>query len=466
MKLKLFVFFALIFIPVSSACVVEIRSTTFYVNGTQEVTRDWFVIDFENTYGYDLFDVRFGELAFVPVIRDGERVRIDPYKNVSPKHFPIAVFATVESFGDRSIVRYVLENSGDSVDVSISIPMFPDFISCDNCVVSNERIVFNRTIARNESMGFNLTLRRDFTIPDGTISFSYGGKIDMSFAANVPVVVEKGRSENWIGVFKVSNILDKKVEGNATAFVEFATGNRTMLFEEEIELEPGENFTKSVEVKSQLVPTFFFRVQLRVEDYCNLTTLPATEIGGRYVIGYATLKGFTHTTSAAVPVMPALPTPEIVTVPTPEIPPSPEIVRETIETVPEILLPPPKVAKELVVQYVVMMIPAIFGTFFTTLFIPLRSRGIVALKEHERFLVALYPKFRIFTTPSNPVRGGIVIEPDEELVSRFLGMGIDRKYAELLAVAVKVKKPVIALDASVARVAVAFGILVIMYGRA
>ncbi|MEM0202661.1 MAG: hypothetical protein QXO16_01865 [Archaeoglobaceae archaeon] len=465
--MKFLAFLALLFIPISSACVVELRSTTFYINGTQEVTRDWFVIDFENTYGYDLFDVRFGDLAFVPVIRDGERVRIDPYKNVSPRTFPITVFATVESFEDRSIVRYELRNSGDSVDVSISIPMFPDFISCDNCVVSNESIVFSRTIAKNEAVGFNLTLRRDFTIPDGAISFSYHGKIDMNFTANVPVVVEKGRGENWIGVFRVSNVLDKRVEGNATAFVEFDTGNRTMLFEEKIELAPGENFTKSVEVKSQFVPTFFFRVQLRVEDYCNLTTLPATEIGGRYVIGYATLRGFTHTTPAIIPVMPAPPTPEIVTVPTPEIPQSPEVPgRETIEVVPEVTIPPPKVAKELVVQYVVMMIPAIFGTFFTTLFIPIRSRGIVALKEHERFLIALYPKFRIFTTPSNPVRRGIVIEPDEELVSGLLGMGIDRKYAELLAVAVKVKKPVIVGDASVARVAVAFGIPVILYGRA
>lgn len=465
--MRLLTFFVLLFlISISSACIFELRSATFYVNGTQEVTRDWFVIDFTNNYGYTLLDVHFSDLAFVSVIRDGERVRIDPYKNVSPRIFPIAVFAKVESFGNQSVVRYVLENYGESTEVSVLIPMFQDFISCDNCVISNEGIIFNKTIAKNESASFNLTLKRDFTIPDGKISFSYHGKIDMNFTANIPVIVEKGRGENWVGIFKVSNVLDKKLKGNVTAFVEIGS-NRTTLFHEEIELDPGENFERSEEVKSQLVPIFYFQVQLRVEDYCNLTTLPATEIEGRYVVGYATLKGFTHTAPAVIPVVPGPPIPEIVTVPTPEIPRTPEVTRiEAIEVVPEILIPPPRVAKEVVVQYVVMMVPAIFGTFFATIFFPVHSkRGIVAIREHERVLVKLYPKFRVFTVPSSPVRRGVVIEPDEELVFRLLEMGIDRKYAELIAVAIKVKKPAIVGDANVARIAVSLGIPVIVYGR-
>ncbi|MFN3383460.1 MAG: hypothetical protein ACK401_01020 [Archaeoglobaceae archaeon] len=461
------IFLLLSLVTISNACVVELRSTTFYTNGTQDVTRDWFIVDFENKYGYTLFDVYFGDLAFVPIVRDGERIRLDPYKNVSPRAFPISVFATVESFADRSIARYVIQNFGEEVDVSISIPNFPDLISCDKCEVLNGSIVFNTTIAKNESASFNLTLKRDFVIPDGNISFVYREEIGVSFTANVPVIIEKGRGERWIGVFNVSNILDKKIKGNVTAFVEI-NSNRTTLFHEEIELGPGESFSKSEEIESSSAPIFYLKAQLRAEDFCNLTILPASELDGRYLVGQATLKGFAHRSSAVVPgigEIETLPTPEIVVRPTPEIPRTPETRVEMIELVLEITTPPPRVVKEIVVQYAIMMIPAIFGTFFTTLFVPIRSRGIVAIKEHERALLVIYPKFRIFTTPSNPVRGGIVIEPDEELVFRLLGMGLERKYAELIGVAVRVKKPAIVGDTNVARVAMSLGISVILYGR-
>lgn len=456
----------LFLIPVSTACIVELRSTTFYVNGTQEVTRDWFVVDFENSYGYTLFDVHFGDLAYVSVIREGERVRIDPYKSVAPSTFPITIYATVESFADRSVVRYTLQNFGENVEISISIPLFPDFISCDNCVVSEGYIVFSETIAKNETKSFNLTLRRDFTIPDGNVSFRYHGKIDMNFTANIPVTVEKGRSEKWIGVFNVSNVLDKKIKGNVTAYAEI-DGSREELFNETIELNPGEIFKRVVEVESTSVPIFYFKVQLRVEDYCNLTIIPATEFGGRYVVGYATLKGFVHKATVAPGFGRTIP--EIVTLPTPEIPrtqfPTPELPREErIEAVPELKIPPPRIAKEVVVHYVVT-IPTLFGTFFVTVLFPVLSkRGFVVLREHENLVRSLYPKFRIYTAPSSPSRFGIVIEPDEELVSRLMEIGLDRKNAELLAVAVKVKRPAI-VDKSVARVALSLGIMVIPYGR-
>lgn len=473
--LKAFILFLLIF-P-SYACIFELRSATFYANGTQEVSRDWFIIDFENNYGYDLFDVQFGELAYVSVIRDGERVRIDPYKNVSPKNFPLAIFATVDTFNNQSIVRYRIENEGDDVNISISIPIFSSFISCDGCSVQNESIIFSKKISKNSNAAFNITLEGSaFSIPDGLISFSYQGKVDMVFTANVPVTVEKGRGENWIGIFKVKNVLERKITGNVTAFVEFCekSCNTTELFNEKVEVNPGETFSRSVEIKSHLVPVFFLKVNLRSENYCSVTILPSAEIHGRYLIGYANLKGFSHRIPEQVPwtgetLSPTwiLPTPEVVAVPTPQIPQTHETSKkELIEKRIEVEMPSGRVFREVTIQYVLIMLPSIFWTFFATIFFPVHPRrGLVATKEQERFLSVLYPKVRIFTTPSSPARGGIVIEPDESFVSRLLQMGLDRTQAEVIAVAVKIKKPAIISNAQSAKIAISFGIPVVFYGR-
>ena len=457
----------LILIGTSEACVFEIRSAVFYPNGTQEIGRDWLIVDFENNYSYDLFDVEFGDIAYVSVIKSGEKVRIDPYKNLAPTNFPLIINTSLRTLDDRSEVVYSITNIGNTTEVEIAIPIFSGFISCENCEISNGSIIFRKTLSRNETASFRLISSRSFSVPDAKIGFKYEETFSLNFTANVPISVVKGRSDKWIGIFNLTNTIDREIHVNATALADFQNGSRIELFSENFVLNKGETFSRSEEIQSSEVPVFIFKVNARVFDFCRLTIIPAYELDGRYIIGQAVLKGFSHTPpilpgrgglpGGGLPIVtPAVPTP----VPTPETTPTPRVERVS----PELRIAFERIPIEYAIPYFVAVFPSLFGLFIVTV-LPIR-RGVVVTGEHEKVARILSPRFRIYCPPSSPVKFGIVVEPDRELYLALLDNGISRENAEAIAVAIKVKKPLITNREEVARMALKLGIPVMMYGRA
>uniref|UniRef100_A0A7J2TLD1 Uncharacterized protein n=1 Tax=Archaeoglobus fulgidus TaxID=2234 RepID=A0A7J2TLD1_ARCFL len=452
----------ILIIAASQACVFEIRSAVFYPNGTQEISRDWLIVDFENNYGYEIFDVDIGDIAKLPVVRNGERVKVDPYKNLTPRDFPLIVRADIKTFPDRSEVEYSIRNLGKPVKIEISIPIFRDFISCEKCEVLNESIVFRKEFAENETANFTISTSRQFSIPDATISFSYEDSIPLNFTASIPVSIEKGRSNKWIGIFNITNTIDKEADIKATALVEFQNGSRIELFNESFRLEAGKSFTRSAEVVSDDVPIFILKMNARVLDFCMLRIIPAYEINGRYVVGQALLKGISY--FPPVPFLPFMPTPEIPTLPTP--PAETPVSREFIEGGTIRIIIPERIPKEITFPNLAVTFFSLAGLFIVTVFFPVRSRrGIVAIRKHEKVARIFFPKFRIYCPPSSPLSFGIMVEPDEETVSALLANGLSRDYAEAIAVAAKVKKPLIVDREDVARIALSLGIPVIAYGK-
>lgn len=450
----IFLLLFLILTP-AQACVFEIRSATFYTDGTQVVTRDWFVVDFKNEYNYELFDIQFNDLVIVPVVGKGERIRLDPYKNVTPVNFPISIRAFVITTESFSKVEYSILNKGRETDVTVKIPLFAELLSCENCEIK-DHVFFKKTLKENEFANFSLITTRSFSIPDGEVIFTYKEDLNFSFTANVPVTIEKGFAEKWIGNFKVSNIFDKDMKVRAVAFVEFCnlTCKRLELFNESFLLRSNEVFSKKVEVESSEVPIFIFKVDAKVEDFCPLLIVPAKELDGRYLIGSALLKGFSYTA-------PEIPRRVGVGIITPTVTPTPIT---TFVVRPEVTIPLIRFPKEVFNYYIIATKPAFFGIFILTLLLSVRRRGLVALKEHEK-LLKIPNRIRIYTPPSSPLIGGIVVEPDEKLVSELIKKGISREYAEAISIAIKVKKPLVVSDLYVAKFALSFGIPVIIYGR-
>ncbi len=457
----------LLLIAASQACVFEIRSAVFYPNGTQEISRDWLIVDFENSYGYDLFDVEFDEIAHVPVIKKGERVGIDPYRTIAPQTFPVTISAGTRVFADRSEIEYSVTNLGNSTEIEISFPTFSDLISCENCEISNDSIIFRKTLGKNETANFRLITNRAFSIPDARISFSYEESFSLNFTANIPVSVVKGRSDRWIGFFNITNTIEQEIEVEAVAFADFQNGSRTELFNETFVLKKGENFSRYVEIESKNVPIFIFKISARVSDFCKLTILPAYEAEGRYIVGQALLKGFSYHPAFPLPAglppsveTPVLPTP-LTTVPTPAT----TAKREEMISL-EFRIPFKRVPKELVIPYFIAIFPSLFGLFVVTVFFPIRSRrGIVATRDQEKAARIFSPRFRVYCPPSSPISFGIVVEPDEDIILALMENGIPREYAEAISIAAKIKKPLIVEREDIARIALKFGIPVILYGK-
>ena len=457
----------LMLVATSRGCVFEIRDVVFYPNGSQEVARDWVIVDFRNQYGYDLFDVEIGDIAKVPVVRKGEEVRIDPYKNLSPREFPLSITASVKTFQERGEIEYTVRNLGNGTEVEVRIPVFRDLISCGNCEISSGIVIFRKSLEKNETANFTLITSRQFSVPDGTVSFSYEDSLNLNFTANIPVSVEKSKSDSWIGIFKVTNTLDREIDLKMVAFVEFQDGSRNELFERYERLGAGESFTKSVEVQSNDVPIFLFKVQARVSDFCKLTMVPAYEVDGRHVVGQALLKGLGSSFTPSYPSgvwRGALPAQVTLTPPsTPETTATPPAEFGGFR--PQVFIPPLKIPELLLSPYFTVFSLSFAGFFFVLVF-PVRARrGIVAMREHENIARLFARRFRIYCPPSSPIGYGIVVEPDEELVSVLIESGIPRKYAESVAVAAKVKKPLIVDREEVAKIALSIGIPVIMYGK-
>ena len=71
---------------------------------------------------------------------------------------------------------------------------------------------------------------------------------------------------------------------------------------------------------------------------------------------------------------------------------------------------------------------------------------------------------KLYSTPSGAFPGCIMVEPDESVVERFMNLGLQRKDAECIAAAIKIKKPLLTSDRHVAEVASRNGCMVILIG--
>lgn len=461
--------FLLLFTGIANACVLEIRETTFYVNGTQEISRDWVVVNFTNVYPYEIYDVQIEKIAQIPTVLPGQNVKIDPYLTLSPVEFPIAFRAIFEDLGDRSLVRYSVENLGEEqLDILISFPKFEGFLDCEGCEVG-ERINFNLSISPKSSENFTIFTTRSFQIPDAEVSFKFLKTQNVSFGLKVPMSIEKGNRGEWIARFQTSNPTDREIDLKVEAWADLC-GARVEILNESFKLPPGGIFSESIELKSACVPIFFFKVIARVEDFCKYEIVPSSLIAGRYALGYATLKGFSYLPPTPLPP----PTPPIgpgfgPPAPPPTIPLAPPPIQAPsyFTTSPEVAMSSPKpIPLEIAVVYAIIIAPTAFGAFLAMIFFPVQTRrGIVLSGSNAKLAEMLFLKMKIYTIPSNPVRGGILIEADQEVVSTLVSYGLELEDAELIAVAIKVKKPIIARNQMVARVALSCGVPVIGYGR-
>jgi len=463
-EMRLLALVLILTVGIANACIIEIREATFYPNGTQSVGRDWIVVNFTNGYGYEIYDVQIGEIAKIPTLLPGQNVKIDPYLELLPKEFPLVIMAKVEDLGERSRIEYVVKNFGKDMEILISFPRFEGFVDCSDCEVS-ERINFYLFVPSNSSGSFSITAARDFVIPDAEVGFKIEESQNLSFGFKIPISIEKGRGEKWNAKFQTSNPTDKEIEIHVNAWVDLC-GEIREIFNESIKLRRGEVFSNAAELESACVPVFFFKGKAKAEDFCSYEIIPCYKFGESYIVGYAILKGFSYSppaspTPTAPPVFPYTPPP-------PPIPPTavwPEEVQLT--GIVEANIPSTRTLPlRIKVEYAIMMVPATLGAFTSMFLFPvLNRRGVVASRSNAKILELLYPRFRIYTVPSNPITGGILVEPDEEVVSALLSVGLEREDAELIAVAIKIKKPIIARDRRSARVALACGVPVIGYGR-
>lgn len=466
--MKFFVI-ALLLLGIANACVMEIRETTFYVNGTQEIRRDWVVVNFTNENPYEIYDVQIGEIARIPALLPGQNVKIDPYLTLEPIEFPIVFKASLEDLGDRSLVRYFVENLGEEkLEILISFPKFDSFLDCEKCKI-DERINFNLSIPPKSSENFTIYTTRNFQIPDGEVSFKLLKTQNVSFGINVPVSIDKGNKGEWIARFYTLNPIDREIELKVNAWADLC-GNRFEIINESLKLPPGGVYSNSTELLSVCVPIFFFKVYAKVEDLCNFEIVPSSLIGERYAVGYATLKGFSY--SPTTPAMP-IPTPPPAGpfAPTPLIPPTPPTPAKPtpspFTTRAEVEIPSPRTLTfEIAIVYAAILPPATFGAFLAMIFFPVYSRrGIVVSGRDAKIAERISLKIRVYTIPSNPARRGILVEPDREIVSVLMSAGLELEDAELIAVAIKVKKPIITRNQMAVRFALYCGVPVIGYGR-
>ncbi|WP_202318555.1 hypothetical protein [Archaeoglobus neptunius] len=469
-----------------SSCIYEYRDVLFYPNQTQEVGKDWIVVNFTNSNPFPLYDIELsyrGETVYIPSVRPGENLKIDPYKTLSPSPFPLRIDADVVG---HNITYTVFNDYSRSVDVNITIPTFTGFEGCDDCRVT-ESIFFNKTIPPHGKSKFTIFINTSsFRIPDGKIHFQIEDVIPVRYGVDVQISVEKEkRGGEWYADFKLKNNLSRDVNVSFEAWYvlridDHTYSNKTELFNETVFLKSGEMKSFSSSVVTDKIPVFYMRARARLSGTCKVYIKPVTGVGNDYIVGYAVLKGFTNSgrvgggggaassvgagavaganaegkgragggETGTSPRVPSLqPLPVSINLPSPAIP---EITLEEAR------------------GYVATMLPASYGLFFAMVLFPLMTRrGVVVgndmITPHRYALLRAYGR-RLYSTPSNAFPGGIIITPDEKLVERFMNLGISRKDAECIAAAIKLKKPLVTSNREVAEIAANNGCIILFVG--
>ena len=477
----------LLLIPTAMACIYEYREAVFYPNGSESVGRDWIVVNFTNPYPFQLYDVELryrGAMVYLPSIPPGTTAKVDPYTTLPPEEFPVKVYAEVENGN----VTYTIHNGfNKSLNVSLSIPLFSEFVRCYGCSAGRE-INFTSEVPANSSSSFTIRVSPTiFKIPDGRIEFRVKRHVPVSYGVDVKISVEKEQQgDRWYATFHISNPLSMDTNVSFEAWYTIDS-QRHDLFNETLHLKAGENTSVAAPpVVSSTPPVFYIRARAKIDDLCSVTIMPATKNGESYIIGYAVLKGFTAgggggaeggvgggvgrggvggggagggrtgvggetgtggKTGEGGRVQYAQPVPFSLNLP--------EMVA-------------PKISLEEATSYVAMMLPAAYGLFFATVLFPLMTRrGVVVsgdiVTPRSYALLRAYGR-KLYSTPSGAFPGCIMVEPDESVVERFMNLGLQRKDAECIAAAIKIKKPLLTSDRHVAEVASRNGCMVILIG--
>jgi len=466
----------------SLACIYEIREAVFYPNSTQFVGRDWIVVNFTNSYSFSLYDVNLsyrGESVYLPYIPSNSNVRIDPYKTLPAQPFPLRVEVTAAQQNDQVNVTYsILNDYTKDLDVSVKVPKPENFLACYSCSLEGDKLNFSDSIPAGSYRQFTIAvIGSSAYIGEAEMSFALAESIEVEYGVDLQFSIEKSNNGNkWFATFNVKNNLDRNVSAVLEAWVELE-GSKTPLFTEKVSLEAGENLSFTHDLTSDTAPVFFMRVRATVEDSCSVTVIPAFRSGGNYVVGEALIAPFSFiaataggggggagggTVGGGAGISPgSWPSQSEgsheTSQPSPQ--PLPVFVNLPSLSLPEI---PPEVAK----GYVLMIFPAAYGLFIALFFSPLSSRrGVVvtsdAVTQENYAFIRAYGR-RIYTTPSNVIPGSLVISPSEEMVRKFMELGLKREYAESIAAAIILKKPLITSSREVAEMAIRNGCIPIL----
>lgn len=447
-------------------CLYEYRDTTFYPNGSQEILRDWMVLDFTNPLKYEIYDVKIGDFS-IPAVLPGQNVRADPYLVLPPKNFPISIEAKVNPLGDVDEVEYTIRSyHSQQINLSIVIPRFNGLKNCTNCSIDN-KLNFSFKIAPNSTESFKIIVAKGSTIPDGEVYFELQETLNLSFGLSLPVSIQKTKTDTWSARFEVSNPSNLTLTMNLTAWVEKA-GSKELLFDEIVILKENEKYSRVVEIEYDGTPIFYFKAFSSAKEACNLKIIPVNKLNGSYILGYAILKGINTSSlpiadGGAVVGIPTLPVFTTPTLPSHTALPTPKVEYEFPMI--EINLPP-KIPIEILVSYSTVLYPATFLVFFSSILVSIyRRREIVASGTFADLINLRYYR-RIYTPPSNPIRGGIVVQPDGNLVELLISAGLRRDEAETLAIAIKTRKPILTNNIKVAKLAIIARCMpVMLYGR-
>lgn len=464
--------FVIASIPASS-CIYEYREATFYPNGSQIIGKDWIVVNFTNNLPFQLYDIRLnyrGESIYIPNVAPGVNLKIDPYKTLPGQKFPIRVVANVNG---GNLTYRIFNDYSRSVDVKLTIPVFDGFEKCFGCFVNEGNIIFNTSIPSGGFSEFTMQVSSN-EVPDGEISFVINNSIPVRYGVDIQISVEKKQSGNdWYATFHLKNNLDRDV--NTTFEAWYVINNqKNELFNTTLFLRSGENRTFFASIKNSTPPIFYIRARATIDDSCNVLIIPATKNGKSYIVGYAVLKGFKYSAvigggggaggggvggGAVTGGGGEVVGPPAIQPPQPQQP-SPQPVPISLN-LPEMTVP--SIGIEEATNYVAMMLPAAYGLFFAVVIFPIMSRrGVVVTSDlinpRSFMLIRAYGR-RLYSSPSNAFPGCVVIEPDEELVERFMNLGLERRYAEAIAVAIKMKKPLLTDKREVAEIAIQNGCL-------
>jgi hypothetical protein len=469
---------------------MEFREVTFYPNGTQKIGRDWIVVDIENQFSNDIYNIRIfyrNTSVVLPHLAPGQSLRIDPYLTLEPHPFDMSVNATSEETpsGYYAVKYTVINKYAFPLHVNITIPMFTSYVRCDGCTVRNQEIVVPLNLSGYGEASFTLYVR-NIDIPDGRVAFKVEDIAPLRFSTSLDFSVQKSNIDtSWFATFLVSNPFNYSLNVTLKAWAKVEE-NETELFNLTLSMGPHGNWSGGATVISDSPPVFYLKVKGSTSRECKVEIMPAISEGARYLIGYGLLKGMVSREEVyRIPYIPPTPIPTPPqTPPTPQVmpttpfppTPTPPPFSPTPTPVPPTPVPPitppviyPEIAKEEAEMYVAMMLPATYGLFiFFVLPAILNRRGVVvAAEDFGRVtftLAALYGR-RLFSSPSNAFPGSIVTQPDDELVNALeTRFGLGRDQAEIIAVAIKLSKPLITSNDKVARAAVESGCMVIRLG--
>ncbi len=209
--------FLIFLISPSMACIYEYREAIFYPNATQEVGRDWIVVNFTNPYPFNLYDVNLSyrnEFVYIPFIPPNSNLKIDPYKILTPQTFPLEVTSTAGVERGAVNVSYTIKNNYDKpVEVRLEIPKPANFQDCVGCEASDV-IKFHSTIPAGGEESFSILVSGNSArISDSSLSFSLTDSVPVEYGVDLVISIEKQRVGNrWFATFRIQNPLDQEGE--------------------------------------------------------------------------------------------------------------------------------------------------------------------------------------------------------------------------------------------------------------